>query len=75
MHTIAFANLQRSEVFNLNCSHWVEHFTVSEYNHEEWHLFFQNNLGEEFRPDEPEIPEASQLFQIIPKEFACLNLI
>lgn len=59
----------------LNCGDWVENFTAAEYNHGEWRLFFQNNLEEEPQPDELEIPEESQLYQIISKEFACLNLI
>jgi UDP-2,3-diacylglucosamine pyrophosphatase LpxH len=59
----------------LNCGDWVENFTAAEYNHGEWRLFFQNNLEEEPQPDELEIPGESQLYQIISKEFACLNLI
>lgn len=59
----------------LNCGDWVENFTAAEYNYGEWRLFFQNDLEEEPQPDELEIPEESQLFQIISKEFACLNLV
>jgi len=59
----------------LNCGDWVEHFTAAEYNHGEWCLFYQNNQEEELQPDELEIPGESQMYQIISKEFSCLNLI
>ena len=59
----------------LNCGDWVEHFTAAEYNHGEWRLFLQNNLEDELQPEESDIPNELQLYQIISKEFACLNLI
>jgi UDP-2,3-diacylglucosamine pyrophosphatase LpxH len=62
-------------VYYINCGDWVENFTAAEYNDGQWRLFFQNNLKEELQPDELEIPEKSQLYQIISKEFACLNFI
>lgn len=62
-------------VHYLNCGDWVEHFSAAEYNRGEWHLHYLDDYQEELQPDEPEIPEENLLFQIISKEFACLNLI
>jgi len=59
----------------LNCGDWVEHFTAAEYNDGNWQLHYHHEQAEELQPDELEIPEENQLFQIISKEFACLNLI
>jgi UDP-2,3-diacylglucosamine pyrophosphatase LpxH len=59
----------------LNCGDWVENFTSAEYNDGQWRLFFQTDLKEELQPDEAEIPDGRQLYQLITKEFACLNLI
>jgi len=59
----------------INCGDWVENFTAAEYNDGKWRLFFQNDLEEELQPDEAEIHEGHQLYQLITKEFAYLNLI
>ena len=59
----------------LNCGDWVEHFTAAEYNDGNWRLYYHQEQAEELQSDELEIPEESQLYQIISKEFACLNLI
>ena len=59
----------------LNCGDWVEHFTATEYNQGQWRLFFQSDLEEEPQSDEAEIHEGRQLYQLLTKEFACLNLI
>ena len=59
----------------LNCGDWVEHFTATEYNQGKWRVFFQSDLEEDPQSDETEIPEGNQLYQLITKEFACLNLI
>ena len=59
----------------LNCGDWVEHFTATEYNRGQWRLFFQSDLEEEPQSDEAEIHEGRQLYQLLTKEFACLNLI
>ncbi len=62
-------------VHYINCGDWVEHFTAAEYYDGKWHLYIQNDLEEELQSDETEIPEGNQLYQLITKEFACLNLI
>lgn len=59
----------------LNCGDWVEHFTAAEYYDQKWHLFFQSDLEEELQSDEAEIHEGRQLYHLLTKEFACLNLI
>ncbi|WP_372948055.1 UDP-2,3-diacylglucosamine diphosphatase [Mariniphaga sp.] len=59
----------------LNCGDWVEHFTAAEFNDGNWRLYYHHEQAEELQPDELEIPEENHLFQIISKEFACLNLI
>jgi UDP-2,3-diacylglucosamine pyrophosphatase LpxH len=62
-------------VHYLNCGDWVEHFTAAEYHDGKWHLSYLDEYQEEIQPDEVEIPEGNQLYQLVAKEFACLNLI
>ena len=59
----------------LNCGDWVENFTATEYNQGQWRLFFHSEMEEEPQSDEAEIHEGRQLYQLLTKEFACLNLI
>jgi len=53
----------------------VENFTAAEYHNGKWFLYYHHEQAEELQPDELEIPKESQLYQVISKKFACLNLI
>jgi UDP-2,3-diacylglucosamine pyrophosphatase LpxH len=59
----------------LNCGDWVEHFTAAEYNDGSWQLYYHHEHNEELQADEQEIPEGNQLYQLVAREFACLNFI
>jgi len=59
----------------MNCGDCVENFTAAEYNDGNWRLCYHNEYAEELQLNELEIPEVRQLYQIIAKEFSCLNLI
>ncbi len=51
----------------LNCGDWTEHFTAAEFNDGNWSLYYHHKQAEELQPEDLDIPEENQLFQIISK--------
>ena len=66
--------INNKRVHYLNCGDWVEHFTAAEYYNGSWHLYVQNETGDELLYDEPEIPAGRQLYQKVKLELAFSNL-
>ncbi len=59
----------------LNCGDWVEHFTATEYNQGQWHLYYYNGPDEETADDEIVIPSGNQIFKSLIKELTFNNVL
>jgi UDP-2,3-diacylglucosamine pyrophosphatase LpxH len=59
----------------LNSGDWVENFTAVEYYDNKWHLCYHHETEDDSVGDELEIPEQSQLYQLLIKELSFPNIL
>ena len=58
----------------INCGDWVEHLTAAEYHKKQWSLFHFVDDPEEVA-DEPDIPDAKEIYLSLVRELATPNLM